>query len=88
MPKHTSTAVNLDGARSVPLRSVAAFEAQFTPKELAAAWKLSEDTIRRLFRDEPGVFKIGTSNPRGKRGYVTLRIPESVALRVFEERSR
>lgn len=64
------------------------FEEYFTPKELATLSKLSEDTIRRMFQDEPGVMKIGQSNPRGKRGYVTLRIPRSVAGRVFMERSR
>jgi hypothetical protein len=58
----------------------------YTPKELGKLWKLSENSIRRLFIDEPGVFLIGSSNPRGRRGYVTLRIPESVALRVWRRR--
>ena len=57
--------------------------------ELAELWKLNETTIRRVFQDEPGVLKIGKSKRRdGKRCYVTLRIPESVALRVYQERSR
>lgn len=60
----------------------------FSPAELATLWNLSEQSIRRLFQDEPGVFKLGTSNPRRKRGYITLRIPESVALRVFQERTK
>ena len=63
-------------------------EQYFTPKDIAAQWKLSEDTIRRLFQDEQGVLKIGNPNPRGKRGYVTLRIPRSVMLRVYERLSR
>lgn len=65
-----------------------ALERQFTPKELAELWRLSEDTIRRTFQDVPGVMKIGTPFRRGKRGYVTLRIPESVAVKVYEERSK
>jgi hypothetical protein len=69
-------------------RETCAFEDQFTPKELAEQWKLSEDTIRRLFQDEPGVLKIGDVNPRGRRGYVTLRIPRSAVIRVHERRSR
>jgi hypothetical protein len=69
-------------------RETCAFEEQFTPKELAAMWKFSEDTIRRWFQDEPGVLKIGDANPRGKRGYVTLRIPRSVAVRAYERLSR
>lgn len=64
------------------------FDHLFTPRELAELWKLSENSIRRLFQDEPGVFKLGESNPRGRRGYVTLRVPTVVVERVFRERSR
>ncbi len=65
------------------------FERHYMPKELAAAWRLDETTIRRLFIDEPGVLKIGKSGRRdGKRDYLSLRIPESVAQRVHGERSK
>ena len=70
------------GAGSVP----SAFERLYTPKELAEAWRLSENTIRRLFQDQPGVFVLGDANPRGRRGYCTIRIPASVAERVFRGR--
>ncbi len=60
----------------------------FTPKELAAAWSLSEQSVRRLFQDRSGVFKLGDSNPRRKRGYVTLRIPAAIAAEVWMERAR
>lgn len=66
-----------------------AFERHFTPKQLAELWLLHESTIRRLFLDEPGVLKYGkTSRHDGHRDYVTLRIPESVARRVYEKRTR
>lgn len=71
------------GARSVP----DPFERMYTPRELADLWRLSEQSIRRLFQDRPGVLKIGDSNPRGKRGYTTLRIPGSVVVQVFQERA-
>jgi hypothetical protein len=58
----------------------------YSPRALAQLWGLSENSIRRLFQDRPGVFVLGTPNPRGKRGYVTLRIPESIALQVWRER--
>jgi hypothetical protein len=58
----------------------------YTPAELARAWQLSENSIRRLFQDEPGVFTLGDPNPRAKRGYCTLRIPEAVASRVWKAR--
>jgi hypothetical protein len=71
------------------LPHVTAFERHFTPKKLAMLWGLDETTIRRIFQDETGVLKIGKSDRRdGKRDYVSLRIPESVALRVHQERSR
>lgn len=66
-----------------------AFERHFTPQQLAELWRLDESTIRRIFVDEPGVLKYGKSCRRnGRRDYVTLRIPESVARRVYAERSR
>jgi hypothetical protein len=66
-----------------------AFEQHFTPQQLADLWVLHESTIRRLFLDEPGVLKYGNSSMRsGRREYVTLRIPESVAKRVYAKRSR
>jgi hypothetical protein len=58
----------------------------YTPRQLAELWQLSENSIRRLFQDEDGVFTLGDPNPRRKRAYCTLRIPEVVALRVWRER--
>ena len=68
--------------------AISSFERHYTPKELAALWALDETTIRRIFYDEPGVLKIGKVNRRdGKRDYLSLRIPESVARRVHRDRS-
>jgi hypothetical protein len=63
------------------------FERLYTPKDLADLWQLSENSIRRMFQDEPGVFVLGDSNARGKRGYCTLRIPGTVVERVFRKRT-
>ena len=72
-----------------PIRQVSPFERHFTPRELARIWQLDETTIRRIFQDQPGVMKIGKANRRdGKRDYVTLRIPESIAAEVYRERCR
>jgi len=66
-----------------------AFERHFTPKQLADLWLFHESTVRRMFIDEPGVLKYGkASRHDGRRDYVTLRIPESVARRVYEQRAR
>jgi len=62
--------------------NLAVDEKHFAPSDLAKAWGVSAETIRALFRDEPGVLKIGQNGTRLRRGYKTLRIPESVAQRV------
>jgi hypothetical protein len=70
-------------------RDIRAFERHFTPRDLAEIWKLDETTIRRIFQDQPGVLKFGKTGRRdGKRDYVTLRIPESIAEQFYRERSR
>ena len=58
-------------------------EAIFTPEELSVTTKLHASTIRRIFIDEPGVIRLGNTGSRKKRQYFTLRIPASVAARVF-----
>lgn len=57
-------------------------EQHYTPAELAARWGFSDDFVRDLFRNEEGVIVIERPARMHKRGYVTLRIPESVAERV------
>jgi hypothetical protein len=54
----------------------------FTVAQVASMWKLSPDTIQRLFQDEPGVVKLSSANTRGKRPRNTLRIPREVMNRV------
>ena len=63
-------------------------EQHFKPAELAELWGVSGDTIRRLFRDAPGVLVIDRPTRRYKRRYSTIRIPESVAKRVYEKLSK
>jgi hypothetical protein len=62
-------------------------EKHFTPQQLADAWGVSDETIRQIFRSEPGVLKIGKPGTRVKRGYFTLRIPKDVAERVHRRLS-
>ena len=57
-------------------------ERHYSVQQLADAWNLSGDFVRRLFRDEPGVTE-WVQQARGKRRYRVLRIPESVAARVY-----
>jgi hypothetical protein len=65
-----------------------AIERHFTVLEVSELWQLHPDTVRKMFRDQPGVLKIGGKERRGKQGYVTLRIPESVLARIHAERTK
>ena len=66
-----------------PTNAVApALERHFTVTELSKRWFFSENTIRRLFSQEPGVVKIARPHTRSKRGYTSMRIPERIAERV------
>jgi hypothetical protein len=58
-------------------------ERHFSVQTLAELWGLSTDAIRDLFDNEPGVLRMGDRKSGRKRRYVTLRIPESVAARVY-----
>ena len=56
-------------------------ESCLTVAEVAARLKVNEETVRRLFLNEPGVIVI-CSPRKGIRVYRTVRIPESVYARV------
>lgn len=55
--------------------------------EVAERLKVNEDTVRRLFVNEPGVVVICFPR-KGKRVYRTIRIPESVFRRVVTRLAR
>ena len=62
------------------------FERHYSVDELCEVWGMSDDFVRRLFLHEPGVVVFLHHRP-GRRAYRTLRIPESVALRVHRRMS-
>ena len=57
------------------------FERHYSVEELTELWGMSDDFVRRLFLNEPGVVIFFKHRP-GRRVYRTLRIPESVVQRV------
>ncbi len=60
-----------------------ALERHYTVSEVAELWNLSETKVREMFMDEPGVLKTQLRTLRArKRQNVSLRIPESIVLRV------
>ena len=58
-------------------------EHHYTAKEVAEEWNLSQDTIYRLFVNEPGVLILSSERKKYRRTRRTLRIPESVKNRVY-----
>jgi hypothetical protein len=69
-------------ASSFQLDTSAHAERHYAVTEIAEMWNLSPDKVRELFEREAGVLVIGESNPRRKRRYLTLRVPQSVVGRV------
>jgi hypothetical protein len=66
-------------------RKVSATERHYTVAEIAKTWQLSQSTVLRMFKTEPGVLQLGNLHAR-KRTKIYLRIPQSVLDRVHEKR--
>ena len=71
-----------------PPNSTTFAERHFSVGTLAELWAYSPDTVTKMFADVPGVLKVGTPAGRGKRPRLTMRIPESIALKVYSEKTR
>lgn len=81
-----AASLDASGGLRGPVLDGLAGEAHYTPRQLATLWNLSETKVRRLFMAEEGVLRIGEPSRRSgrrlKRGYYTMRVPQSVAERV------
>ena len=82
MPEST----RLDGFSVSP--ADLANEKHYSVIEISKLWALSQKTVRRIFEREPGVIQWGSEESRHKRGYRTLRVPETVLLRVHRKLRR
>ena len=60
----------------------------YSPQFYAELWGTSVSTVVRWFQDMEGVLKLSTSAKSGKRTRVELRIPFSLAMRVYRQRTR
>ena len=60
----------------------------YTPRLYAELWGISESTVLRWFQDQPGVLKCGEPKGNGRRTRVEIRIPFSLAMRVYQERTK
>jgi hypothetical protein len=62
-----------------------ALEKHYSIAEIAELWALSEKTVRKMFENEGGVLSWGRpASTLKKRSYVSLRIPESVMIRIHK----
>jgi hypothetical protein len=60
-------------------------EKHYSVKELAAKWGFSVGTIRNQFKNDPDVLRLqGPGSFSGKRSYTTIKIPESIAVRLYQ----
>ena len=68
---------------------VAALERHYSVGQIAELWGWSETKVREVFRDEPGVLQsqLRALLRRKKRQNISLRVPESVLLRVHARMS-
>jgi hypothetical protein len=57
-------------------------ERHFTVPELATMWRLSREFVRQVVQHEPGVTEWVRQEP-GRRRYRVLRVPQSVAERLY-----
>jgi hypothetical protein len=57
----------------------------YSPQFYAELWGMSPSTVIRWFQDMEGVLKLSRPPRNGKRGRVELRIPFSLAMRVYRE---
>lgn len=73
----------------VPQREAGArmCERHYSPSQLAEQWNLSEDTVRRIFEGESDVLVFENPQKVSERRRRTMRIPESVAERVYRRLS-
>jgi hypothetical protein len=59
-------------------------ERHYTVEELSKMWGISYEALRTRLLKTPGVLKFQQPRGRSKRPYITIRVPESVALTLYQ----
>jgi len=60
----------------------------FSPKFYAELWGISLSTVERWFQDMDGVLRLSEPSKNGRRTRIELRIPFSLAMKVYREHTR
>jgi hypothetical protein len=63
-------------------------DVHFSPQFYAELWRISDSTVIRWFQDLDGVLKLNQPSRNGRRTRIELRIPFSLAMRVYREKTR
>jgi hypothetical protein len=77
--------VQVSSSRELPVPTDLANERHYSIIEISKLWGLSEKTVRKIFEGGPGVIRWGSGERLHKRGYHTLRVPETVLHRVHRK---
>jgi hypothetical protein len=60
----------------------------YSPQFYAELWGTSASTVIRWFQDMDGVLRLAEPSRSGRRTRIELRIPFSLAMRLYRERTR
>jgi hypothetical protein len=71
--------------RAIEPPQAVVIDQHYSPQFYAELWGLSSSTVIRWFQDREGVLKFSQPVKQGKRVRVELRIPFSLAMRVYRE---
>jgi hypothetical protein len=63
-------------------------DAHYSPQFYSELWGISVSTVLRWFQDLDGVLKLNEPSKNGRRTRIELRIPLSLAMRVYREKTR
>jgi hypothetical protein len=72
----------------IPQPAPILIDPHYSPQVYAELWGIHVSTVVRWFEDMSGVLKLSSPSKNGKRVRVELRIPLSLAMRVYRERTR
>jgi hypothetical protein len=75
-------------AKAVVSPEPVAIDPHFTPQFYAELWGISVSTVVRWFQDVDGVLRVSLPSKNGRRARIELRIPFSLAMRVYREHTR
>ena len=75
-------------SRGVVAPTPVSVDQHYSPQFYAELWGISVSTVIRWFQDMEGVLKLTAPSKNGRRTRIELRIPFSLAMRVYREKTR